>query len=223
MNLCQEVTKRMKPYMRTKGFSLSGRTFYCIQNDIAFCIGFENPTGTLYVWQYIMPLYIPSEYLYLSYGDRMHRFDLPFLTRDDTPEMIDQWCAQLCQLLEETIFPYFEQIDSQQKLLQFIAPEKADEYRIFLFCPEIWMEKLRMYTYAYLQNEHEYAEARIRFEQQIQNAHFLTEAGKARNRTELQALPVPSNGDWEQVESFMIESIGTTKKLFVKSNSSTKR
>ena len=161
-----------------------------------------------------MPLYILSDYQYLSYGERMHRFDLPFLNREDAPEMIDQWCAQLCQLLEETIFPYFEQIDSPQKLLQFIAPEKADEYRVFLFCPEIWMEKLRMYTYAYLQNEHEYAEARMRFEQQIQNAHFLTEDGKARNRTELQVLPVPSNSDWTQVESFLRDSIGTTKKLF---------
>ena len=161
-----------------------------------------------------MPLYIPSEYEYLSYGDRMHRFDLPFLNRDDGPEMIDLWCAQLCQLLEETIFPYFEQIDSPQKLLQFIAPEKADEYRVFLFCPEIWMEKLRMYTYAYLQNEHEYMEARIRFEQQIQNADFITEAVKARNRTELQALPVPSSGDWTQTESFLKECIGITKKLF---------
>lgn len=214
MNLCREATKRLKPYMRTKGFSLSGRTFYYIQNDIAFCIGFENPTGTLYAWQYIMPLYIPSEYLYLSYGDRIHRFGLPFLTHDDAPEMIDRWYAQLCQLLEETIFPYFEQINSQQKLLQFIAPEKADDYRVFLFCPELHMEKLRMYTYAYLQNEHEYAEARIRFEQENQNAHFLIEAAKARNRAELYALPVPCNGDWTQVEAFLTESIGTTKKLF---------
>ena len=214
MNLCQEVTKRLKPYMRTKGFSLLRRIFYCIRNDIAFCIGFENPSGTLYAWEYIMPLYIPSEYVYLSYGVRMHRFDLPYLNRDDAPEMIDRWCAQLCQLLEETIFPYFEQIDSPQKLLQFIAPEKADEYRVFLFCPEIWMEKLRMYTYAYLQNEHEYMEARIRFEQQIQNADFITEAVKARNRTELQALPVPSSGDWTQTESFLKECIGITRKLF---------
>lgn len=216
MNLCQEVTKRMKPYLRTKFFSLSGRIFYYIQNDIAFCIGFENPTGTLYAWQYIMPLYIPSEYQYLSYGDRLHRFDLPFLTREDAPEIIDRWCAQLCQLLEETIFPYFEQIDSPQKLLQFIAPEKADDYRLFLFCPELHMEKLRMYTCAYLQNEQEYAEARIRFEQQNQNAHFLIEAAKARNRNELEALPVPVDGDWEQVESFLIEAIRMTKKLFGK-------
>ena len=76
------------------------------------------------------------------------------------------------------------------------------------------MEKLRMYTYAYLQNEHEYAEARIRFEQQNQNAHFLTEAAKARNRAELHALPAPCNGDWTQAQAFLTESIGTTKKLF---------
>lgn len=214
MNLCREVTKRLKPYMRTKGFSLSRRTFCCIRNDIAFCIGFENPTGTLYAWEYIMPLYIPSEFQYLSYGDRMHRFGLPYLNREDAPEMIDQWCAQLCQLLEETIFPFFEQIDSPQKLLQFIVPEKADDYRTFLFCPEIWMEKLRTYTHAYLQNEHEYTEARIRWEQQIQNADYWTEGAKVAERTELQALPVPKSGDWTQTESFLKECIGITRKLF---------
>ena len=214
MSLCRKVTKRLKPYMRTKGFSLVRRTFFCIRNDIVFCIGFENPSGVLYAWEYIMPLYIPSEYEYLSYGDRMNRFDLPFLHRDDAPEMIDQWCTQLCQLLEKTIFPYFEQINSPQNLLQFIAPEKADDYRVFLFCPELHMEKLRMYTHAYLQNEHEYAEARMRFDQEIQNAYFMTDAGKTRYLTEMQALPVPSNGDWSQVESFLKESIGMTKKLF---------
>ncbi len=214
MNLCREVTKRLKPYMRSKGFSLVRRTFCCIRNDIAFCIGFENPTGTLYAWEYIMPLYIPSEFQYLSYGDRMHRFGLPYLNREDAPEMIDQWCAQLCQLLEETIFPFFEQIDSPQKLLQFIAPEKADEYRVFLFCPEIWMEKLRTYTHAYLQNEHEYTEARIRWERQIQDADYWTEGAKVAERTELQALPVPSSGDWTQTESFLKECIGITRKLF---------
>ena len=123
MNIFREVSKRITPYMRSKGFNRSGTSYYRIANDIVCCIGFDTPSELLYVTAYIMPLFIPSDHKYYTYGNRLNAIQsikLPLLSKNDNETVIDTWCRTLCEQIDSQVVPFFTEIDSPDKLLEYI-------------------------------------------------------------------------------------------------------
>lgn len=140
--------------MKSRGFVRSGYSgrFYYVANDIAYCVTFEKPSILIYVTAYIMPLYVPTEYIYFDYGERLrhlHGLELHTLTENE-PDLMEQWCADYCKAIDEKILPVFQQIPSPEALIGELENESPSLKWLFR-CPQIHIEKLKMYTYFYLQ------------------------------------------------------------------------
>lgn len=153
MTISKEINKRIAPFMKSRGFIRSGQTrYYYIANSIAFCVIFETPTGLTYVTAHIMPLYIPCEFRYLSYGNRLDDIGdikLPLLNKNSDEDTIDAWCKLLYHSIDQYIIPFFKKIETADKLLAF-----SDNYRFspdsYIRCSKLDILRLRMFTFLYV-------------------------------------------------------------------------
>lgn len=153
MGISKEINKRIAPFMKSRGFARSGQTnYYYVVNNIAFCVSFETPTGLTYVTAYVMPLYIPCEFRYLTYGNRLDGIGdikLPLINKDSDEDTIDVWCKLLCHSIDECILPFFKKIETADKLLAF-----TDNYCFspdsFIACNKLDILRLRMFTFLYV-------------------------------------------------------------------------
>lgn len=132
MAVINDIIRVIRPYMKEKGFLLRNRCFYCIEDDLAYCVEFEMPSHLVYVNCYIIPLYVPTEFRYYTYGIRL---------KEVLVESYEQQCMQLKATLETSIFPVFVKIKSPHNLLKLIDRglfkggriPKVDVYRLRLF------------------------------------------------------------------------------------------
>ena len=150
----KKIVPAFWPFFKEHGYKKKGNIFFKIENDIAFCILFQRPTSFVYVHYYILPLYIPTDYHYLSYGDRLEshsiypvpsydisdgddtslqmmrklRDSLPGVMWNEPKKMVfTEWMEEVQKCLTEDIFPFFESINSPEKLLCFL---RKDIYEI---------------------------------------------------------------------------------------------
>lgn len=149
MKMKQEILKRMTPYMKQKGFALSKSSYVRISNDVAQCIDFSVPTGIMYVTAYIIPLYVPCEGRYYTYGSRVQIPSLLTLTRDSDAVVIDKICDDLRQHFDRQIFPFFERVNSPEMIAQYIDQSCSTGISEFS-CPPVCLERLKVFTYLYL-------------------------------------------------------------------------
>lgn len=163
----KKIVSAFAPFFKANGYKRKGNLFFKIENNNAFCVLFERPSSFVYVHYHILPLYIPTEFHYLSYGDRLESHSiypvpsyntlaedndflkkmrelqnsLPNNVSWSEPVRMDfqEWMLQVQQCLTENIFPFFESINSPEKLLCFLrkdvfeirkyTPFLGDEYR----------------------------------------------------------------------------------------------
>lgn len=109
MTIGSIIIKKLQGFMKLNGFNCRKRCFYKIDGDIALCVELEIPSGLAYVNCYVIPLYIPAENRYYTYGTRVNMI-LPIVGTDIND--VNLWCNQLMQLLSDSIFPSFEKITS---------------------------------------------------------------------------------------------------------------
>lgn len=149
MAISRELHRRIAPFMKNRGFSYSGRSrYYYVANDIAFCISLETPGGITYVTAYVMPLYIPCEFRYLTYGNRLNHIKdikLPLLNKDSDEHTMDAWCKLFCYSIDQYIIPFFKTIETADKLLAF-----SEDYRFspdsYIACNKLDILRLSMFT-----------------------------------------------------------------------------
>ncbi|MGN1157134.1 MAG: hypothetical protein ACI4TK_13230 [Agathobacter sp.] len=179
MNLFREIRRRINPFMKSRGFSISGRNYYYFANNIAFCIAFDMPTGLMYVTSYIMPLYIPFECRYYTYGNRLNAIGdikLPLLHKDSDEATIDEWCKFLCCKIDQYIIPFFREIETTDKLLKF-----SDNYHYsadsYVACNDLDILHLRMFTFLYVGDYVNVADVTTSYREVLGSASFLTDLG----------------------------------------------
>ena len=142
--------------MRENGFKIRGNLYYYIKNDIAYCIRFEQPTGLLYCQFYIIPLYMPTDVHYYSFGNRMNYFQpqkLPILTNTCSAEDIQQWFQHFYSILKNYILPFYEKISHPKYIEQWMQRNRSIIKQYF-FSPDTDYFRLRMYTSFYLGDLH---------------------------------------------------------------------
>ena len=215
MNIVNQVIKRIDSYMRSRGFSLFEKNYYYISNDIAYCISFEMPGGLLYVTAYIMPLYLPCECRYYSYGRRLnnHYKRLFTLKKNDNNETICQWCEELCQCIEKEILPVYKQIETPDILLEHIENTNGLAYRFFT-CPPVFIERLKMFTYLYLRDINKIRIALEDYRDLIRSSSFFTSAVCENLLEEANLLEYYIQEKPEASAAYLSEKSDFTKKLF---------
>lgn len=212
------IAGRISPFMRSRGFKRKGKRFYKIQNDIAFCIDMEMPTAWVYVWAYIIPLYMPSDVVTLSYGTRLGNLPkimLPDLSKYESEEKIEAWCQLLCSRIEDTILPIFSTIDTPKKLAAFVEGEKEQVVaeRELFHCSLLHLDELLIYTYLYLR-DWEHLDAPMKhYPRELMDFPILPESRKKRLDW-LQQIQTLRNSDDDRIAAYFLHAKEMTGKLF---------
>lgn len=219
MSVYRDILKKIAPFMKSKGFLRSGYSgrFYYVANDIAYCILFEKPSIFIYVNAYIMPLYIPTEFVYLSYGARLNdlcRLEFPTIS-ENNPDFIEEWCAMFCKTIEDKIIPIFKQISSPERLIRELEQE-SPSLIWFLSCPPFFIEKLKMYTYLYLQSPVEAESAIDRYRKELSQCSYFTEKSVQQFYDQSNVVEALIHEDRQKRESFIANTIECTKNAFYK-------
>ena len=109
----KKIKRLTDPFFQSHGFTRKGNLYNKIKDLLVFCIVFEPVNGTLYCNYCMTPLYMPSEDLYLTYGNRVEtftRYRLPPLDMSQSDETCAAWVRSLTDLLDRRILPFFARI-----------------------------------------------------------------------------------------------------------------
>lgn len=215
MSFFKEVAKRITPFMQSKGFSLSGRNYYLISNNIAYCIAFDTPSGLMYVTEYILPLYIPCQCRYYTYGNRLNdirKIELPLLHKDANAEEIDIWCNLLQRHIEKKIIPYFEKISSAEKLIAYTR-RRTHSPTAYLFCHSTEILRLQMFAYLYLGDLVKSANIAARYRDALQKASFFTDSVRQNLIAEITTVEKMTYSTSAEREDYFSQIITASKEI----------
>lgn len=148
----RKIVPSFWPFFKERGYKKRGTTqFYKIENDIAFCFLFERPSIIVYPTYYIWPLYLPKEYVSIGYGDRLetYRHGVSSYSLWDDDKAFAPWSEKVKECLDTTIFPFYESINSPEKLWRLISQENFFAPNYFMTRPQ-FVKELQMYTACYM-------------------------------------------------------------------------
>ncbi len=154
MGIASKVNDIILEFMKSRGFKKRGNLYFNIKNDISFCINLEQPTGLLYCTFSVMPLYMPAQVRYFTYGNRLNSFSLhpiPTLKKDASDIAVSNWSLQLRSALQSSVFPFFDSISDAPSLNVFLQNDLQNIGKYF-FCAEIDIYRLKLYTNLVLNN-----------------------------------------------------------------------
>ncbi len=180
MSIASTISKKISPQLKAMGFSRKGNKFHYIQNDIAYGLLFEAPSGLLYVTVYFMPLYIPFECKYITYGERLNNIrsdKIPHMRNLDGDEAIDRFCMQLAEYVREEVLPYFNKIRDPRNLVRYLE-RTSRKQRKFIGCPLEHIERLKVHTYFYLGEIHKKTTLRKAYKKKIVRSNLIPEYQK---------------------------------------------
>lgn len=217
MSTIRKVANRIAPYMKAKGFELSGKNYYYISNDIAYCLALDQPGGLIYVTAYIMPLYVPCEYRYYTYGSRLnniHGIVLSPLHKDANPNAIDEWCEMLCRSMDQIIIPFYQQIGTPRQLVEYIDGKMGNS-TFLCMCPNVFLERLKMYTYLLLRDFAKTNTAMNSYRNLLTNCTFLTDAVCKEYLCEIETIRLLLHGNDQDISNFCCEISRNTQKILM--------
>lgn len=133
----------IQQFLLEKGFKRRGYIFYRIMDDIVQLVSFGK-ASFIYCTCCMMPLYIPNDFIYYTYGSRM----AARLRAEDCAdaEKMSEWTEQLACELEDKALPFFTSTDNPEKLLRLSSGAKK-----FMHCPPEALAELEAFTRAYLE------------------------------------------------------------------------
>ena len=174
----KKIVPAFAPFFKANGYKRKGHLFIKIENDIAFCVSFQRPTAFVYVHYFIWPLCMPTEVRYLTYGDRLESHSiypvpsyntlaedndflikmrklqnsLPNNVSWSEPARMDfqEWMLQVQQCLTEDIFPFFDSINSPEKLLNFMRKDVSEIKKYFPLACAKYSDRSKLCAYVCL-------------------------------------------------------------------------
>ncbi len=178
MSFVQDVMRRISPFLKQRGFTKSSRTFRIIKNDVAYCVGFDAPSGILYVTVFLMPLYMPCDNVHYTYGNRMsviQNIALPVLNKASDSQTIDQWCKMFVGCIDAKVIPFFETIQSPKLLIRYMETF-ACKAESFISCSMLHILRLRLFTYLYLGEYSIVADIAVEYLSLLKKTTYLADA-----------------------------------------------
>ena len=174
MTFCKIIQKNMQKFMKANGFISTKGVFYRIENDMAFCVNLEMPTGTVYSNCFVLPLYVPTEFCYMTYGTRL---TIGTAERDGDAENAAELADKLMSILSNDIFPRFQTIISPEAFFVLVSHRELfapHECRI----PDVFVQRLRLATAFYEKRYSEVSEICSEYTKVLADAPYLTSGCK---------------------------------------------
>ena len=143
----RDVGNQLAPFFKAHGFKRKSNRFFKIINNVAFCIDLERPGG-LYVQSYIIPLYMPHDFRYFTYGERLQEFKkCPVPDEDYLTERTEcnEYVEKTLECCEKYILPFYDRISTPQGLLDFLDEDLKSIHEYFFTGPMQILE-LKVYT-----------------------------------------------------------------------------
>lgn len=214
MSVYQESKKYIKKFLSDRGFSNTKQTFYRIENDIAYCITFE--VGSLiYVVVHIVPLYIPSKRIYLTYGQRLNNITSSGVKAILTTEKganKTEWLDSFCRCIDDIVLPFFKNISSPEKLIGCLEREK--HHINFIRCPNIDLERLKMFTYLYLDDRFKLHLSLESYKSSLEECTFLTESCRQGYLNDVSFVRLLQEKGESSIKEFKADTVKSTTQLF---------
>ena len=213
MNLTDKIHKRLRPYAKARGLLRKGRTYYTITEDTAYCFSIENHSFDVYVHFYLIPLYMREENHILNYGNLLNSLffeKIPMLQKTASEEDIDAWAAIVTGIVDSYVLPFFRQVDSPEKLLDFLALS-WEAQKDCLFCPPFHRQRLKTYTLLYRHRQEEAWEAVADLREELDGVSNFTDRMRKILRSEADNLEAMCGWTQAQLDAFFAESIAFTK------------
>ena len=212
MSILQKIINQIRPYMNERGYTFSKKCFYKIHNDIACCLAFDMPGGLVYATFFVMPLYIPSQNRYYTYGNRVNslrRSKLLPLSKSASDDELNAWCELLLHYLEKFIFPFFQEIDTPNKLVKIIEKKKylAGPY---FFCPPVQLYRLQLFSYLYTEDFDNLYFLSEKYPLIIESSTFLAETVRSFYLEENDAIAQLAQKDIQEARAFCVQTIEDT-------------
>lgn len=215
MKFVREVVKIIAPFLKSKGFTLSGRNFYYVNNDIAYCIALDAPSGLLYVTSYIMPLYVPCETRYYTYGNRIHmlkNISLTPLHKDDSVAYRQEWCDALCECIDGSILPFYKKIASPELLMKQIEFNKHRTLKYF-FCSDSDIARLSVFSYLYLADYARLNKSLEQYREILLTNTFFTDTVRCKFLDEIETVKELSRDDLNHTTQYLQSIMDNTRRI----------
>ena len=212
MSIIQKIANQIRPCMNKQGYNFSKKCFYKIHNDIAYCIAFDMPSGLVYATFFVMPLYIPAQNRYYTYGNRvssLRRSRLLPLSKIASDDELAAWCEHLCNDLEKFVFPFFQEIDTPSKLVNAIVKKKYVADRFFL-CPPVQVSRLLLFSYLYIEDFDNLYLLTEKFPICIQESTYLSETVRNSYLKENNTIMQLTQSDIQIARAFCAKTVEDT-------------
>lgn|GEM_PF-5482713 len=142
--------------LKELGFKrLTRQKFYLKMNDIIVHICVECPSGLVYVWFAIIPLFLPCPgYIYLSYGNRFnHMFpDCHIIVKEAEDDVKQRYCGSLVFHYENDLLPIVQNLSTAKELFDYsskVLKPFRRSYGRYIRCTREDIKYLCMYSSLY--------------------------------------------------------------------------
>lgn len=146
--------RALTPKLKKLGFQKRGRQYVLLSGDAALGVAADF-LGGVYPVFYVIPLLLPAEHPYLTYGNRLSAMfpeeRLRQLNRSSTDRDIELWAQEMTEILRTEILPFFQGVSAPEGMLRFLEGDEKTRKHCF-FCPPWEILRLRIGIYIRLKD-----------------------------------------------------------------------
>ena len=210
-----DIINGLSTFLSSNLYHKNKKCFYNLKNSIAYCVSFECPSNLLYTNFYIIPLYIPTEVHYMTYGNRLESFSdyrIQPLNVSSSDDENSAWVTSVKKVLEQEVFPFFELIDSPNSLATYLINNNRHVIEKHLFCTPYQYYKLCAFTNFALLN-HDETNVYLNYSlSELAKCSYYSRSVKERENRMLLDLNQINDLSMDVRKSFLSETITNTIK-----------
>lgn len=153
-NLQKIIKDFFKPFAKEHGFRFAKPTLMIrLSNDTLHIINFDIPNNNFNCTIAIQPLYIPSDTIVLSFGNRINHFKTRLTGvwgNSNQLQEVQNDLQEVKDLLELNAMPWFEEVGRPEGIVSFIEKGFSEDINIIVGFPPSLRSLYLGYSYSYI-------------------------------------------------------------------------
>ena len=192
-------------------FRRKGTTIYFKTDWYAFCFSFEKPTGLIYCTALIIPLYMPCECLYYTYGQRIK---IGHFTDTSTEDELSQWCQEIADMITIKFLPMFQSVSDPISFWKAIN-RLTHPFRRWLrhCCSPFNFSLLKLYTALLVKNTNKFKNEIKVCRGHLKKINYLLPHLIQEKENELLELEHIASKNPEAIEQYLYQIAKNTEKI----------